>query len=172
MLKQEEIQKIREEDQKKIAKISGMADDIVTQRVDMIRERARSLKDELQSKIDKKHELLRSPITKAEVLEMCLAGLRENREKYFFEGILSHLKDVQIQRAAPLRPEDFRVHQFAIEQLWKLAYSVISEEDLKKAVKMLPDIGISCAERDKEIARLDGEIAALEDQIEKELRKV
>jgi len=173
MLKLEEVRAMRLEDQKKTAKISGMANDIVTQKIEAIREKGKNLKNHLQELIDKKHELLRSPITKAEVLAMAKDALKENRRKWFFDGILvDHLKDVQAQRAVPMRPEDFRVHHFAIEQLWRLAYCVITEKDLEEAVKMLPDIGISCSERDKEIARLDMEIATLESRIEQELKKI
>ena len=172
-MRSEDINGIREEDQKKLDKIKSVAHEIVGARVGAIQRKGEELENKLQDLIDKKGELFRSPISKAEVLEMAKEALREGKKKWFFDGILvPHLKNVQIQRATILSPEDFRVYSFSIESAWKLGYCVITEDDLVRAVGTLPDIGLASAERDAQIKKIDMEIAALEGQIKRELEKL
>ena len=61
---------------------------------------------------------------------------------------------------------------FDRDDYWKLAYWILREEDLERAVETLPDIGLSFAEKDIQIKKIDKEIAAFESQIEKELKKL
>lgn len=124
-------------------------------------------------RIDKKDEIRRSPRSKAETLQMAKEALRANKKEWFLDGVLvPHLRDLQIQKVNPLSPRDFRVYSFHPEDIWKIAYGVITEEDLEEAAKNLPDIGLSTAEREVQIKKLDAEIEALEAQIEKELKKL
>ena len=173
MLKLEEIQKIREEDQKKLREVNKITDETVGTRTDKIRKKAQSFKDKIQGLIDKKGEIFNAPRSKAETLELALDALKENWKKFFFEElIVPHLKDCQTGRDTFLNPSTIRVHLFTERNIWWLAYRIITEEDVKKAAAMLPDIGISCAERDAQIKKVDLEIAALERQIQKELENL
>lgn len=173
MLKIEEIQKIREEDQKKLREVNKLTDETVGRRTDKIQKKAQGLKDKIQELIDKKGEIFSAPRSKAETLELALDALRENWKKFFFEELLvPHLRDCQTGVDTFLSPDRIRVHLFTERNIWRLAYQIITEEDVKKAAAMLPDIGISCAERDAQIKKLDLEIAALERQVQKELENL
>lgn len=104
---------------------------------------------------------------------MLKEALAEGKKKSFMENILiPRVKDVQIQRANPLGDVDFRVYSFSPESVWKVVYAVITEKDLEEAVATLPEIGLSTAERDAQIKKIDAEIATLEGQVEKELKKL
>jgi hypothetical protein len=173
MFKIDQVQKIREEDQKKLGRVSATADGIARQRATEIQEKAQSLKNKLQELVDKKGELFSSPISKVEVFGMLKEALAEGKKRWFMDSILiPHVKNVQIQRATPLGDSDFRVYSFSPETVWKLAYAVITEKDLEEAVATLPDIGLATAERNVQIKKIDMEIAALEGKIEKELKGV
>jgi hypothetical protein len=169
MLKQEEIVKIREADSKKLGKAEAITDEVVGKRTGEIREKGQILRDKLQEKIDKKAEVLSLPYSKAETLELALDALKENRKKWFFDELLvPHLKDCQVGRSTFLDPNVNRVFLFTDRNIWKLAYQVIAENDVRAAIEMLPDpdIGISSSERTAQIKKLDAEIAALESQVE------
>ena len=169
MLKQEEIVKIRGEDQKKLGKVDNVTDEIVGRWTGEIRKKGQILRDKLLEKIDKKAEVLSLPYSKAETLELALDSLKENRKKYFLEDLLvPHLKDCQTGRATFLDPNVNRVYVATERNLWKLVYRIITEDDIKAAIEMLPDpdVGISSSARTQQIKKLDAEIAELEAQVE------
>jgi hypothetical protein len=66
-----------------------------------------------------------------------------------------------------------RVYLFTDRNIFKLAYQIIKEDDVRACVEMLPDpdIGISSSDRAAQIKKLDAEIAALESQVE-DLKKL
>ena len=169
MLKQEEIVKIREADSKKLGKADAITDEVVGKRTGEIRKKGQILRDKLLEKIDKKAEVLSLPYSRAETLELALDALKENRKKWFFDELLvPHLKDCQVGRSTFLDPNVNRVYLFTDRNIWKLAYQVITENDVRAAIEMLPDpdIGISSSDRAAQIKKLDAEIAALEGQVE------
>jgi DNA repair exonuclease SbcCD ATPase subunit len=173
MLKIEEIQKIREMDQRKLGEVNSITDGIVGARVGKIRKKAESLKAKIQELIDKKAETFTLPRSREETLELALDALKENWKKFFFEELLvPHLKDCQTGMTSFLNPDNVRVHLFTERNIWRLAYQIITEEDVKKAVEMLPDTGISSTDRDAAIKKLDLEILALEREIKKELENL
>jgi len=174
MLKQDEIVKIREADSKKLGKADAVTDEVVGKRTSEIRKKGQILRDKLQKKIDEKVEVLSLPYSREETLELALDSLRENRKKWFFDELLTpHLVDCQVGRASFLHPDSVRVHLFTERNIFKLAYQIIKEEDVREAVAMLPDpdIGISSSDRAAQIKKLDAEIAALETQVE-DLKKL
>jgi len=169
MLKQSEIMEIREADSKKLGKADAVTDEVVGKRTGEIRKKGQILRDKLQEKIDKKVEVLSLPYSKAETLELALDALEENRKKWFFDELLvPHLKDCQVGRSTFLDPNSVRLHLFAERNIFKLAYQIITENDIKAGIAMLPDpdIGISSSDRAAQIKKLDGEIAALEAEVE------
>jgi hypothetical protein len=176
MLKQEEIVKIKGEDSKKILSVANIEDAVLGARTSEIRKKFQAIKDKIQTLIDKKAEVLSLPYSKAETLELALDALKENRKKWFFDELLvPHLKDCQEARggATFLDPNNVRVHLFTERNIWKLAYQIITESDVRAAIEMLPDpdIGISSSERTRQIKKLESEISALENQAE-ELKKL
>jgi hypothetical protein len=172
MLDQDELNKIQSEDMKKLGKINTKADEIVAKAVDEIQRRCQILRDKIKELIDKKSVMLRSPRSKPEVLELAKEALRKNRKDLFLDGVLvSHLKDAQNQHDIALHPDSVRMGICGGRNFWKLAYCIITEEDIEEAVKALPDIGLSENERDAQVKKIDEEIANLESQVEKELKK-
>jgi hypothetical protein len=172
-LKQDEIVKIKSEDSKKLVNLENVTGEVVGRRTDEIRKKGQALKDKLQEKIDKKAEVLSLPYSKADTLELALDALKENRKKWFFDELLvPHLKDCQTGRSTFLDPNVNRVHVATERNLWKLVYRIITEDDIRAAIEMLPDdVGISSSARTQQIKKLDLEIAALESQVE-DLKKL
>jgi len=169
MLKQDEIVKIRESDLKKLVNLENVTGEAVGRREDVIRKKGQILREKLQKKIDEKVEVLSLPYSKAETLELALDALKENRKKWFFDELLvPHLKDCQVGRSTFLDPNVNRVYLFTDRNIWKLAYQIFTEKDIRAGIEMLgdPDIGISSSDRAAQIKKLDAEIAALETQVE------
>jgi hypothetical protein len=172
MLKQEEIQKILDKDQEKRRAINTIADDLASKIKGTIQKKVQPLKDKLNELLERKKELLRLPLTKAETLEMAKEALKENKRLYLNEFLMKHLSDCQTQNVdAPLSPGSMMAAS-GRDDYWKLAYWILREEDLEKAIEILPDIGLPFAEKDVQIKKIDKEIAAFESQIEKELKKL
>lgn len=173
MLNQEELQKVYDKDGEKKKNINATADDFASKAINAIQKKVQQIKNKIIELIEKKRELLGLPLTKAETLEMAKTALRENRQLYLDELLAKHLSDCQTQNVdAPLSPRSISISYFGRDDYWKLIYGIITEESLEKAAKMLPDIGLPAAERDAKIKKIDEEIATLESQIEKELKKV
>ena len=173
MSKQEEIQKILEEDERKKKGINAITDNFASKITGAIQKRVQQIKDKLIELLEKKKELLRLPLTKTETLEMAKSALRENRRLYLDEFLAKHLSDCQTQNVdAPLSPRSFSIGYFGRDDYWKLIYGIITEKSLEKAAETLPDIGLPAAEREAKTKKIDDEIAALESQIEKELKKL
>lgn len=173
MLKHEEKVKILEEDQRRKKIIDTITDNVAIEIKDAIQKKVQGIKNKLIGLLEEKREILSLPLTKAETLEMAKSALRENRRLYLDEFLAKHLSDCQTQNVdAPLSPRSFQLGCFFNDDYWKLIYAIIKEEDLEKAAKTLPDVGLSSAERNAQIKALDAKIAALEGQIEKELKKL
>jgi hypothetical protein len=169
MLKQEEIDKIRQEDGKKLERVMVMTEDIVKGKTAAIHEKSQSLKERIQKLLDKKHELLTAPLTKSETLELAKDALREGRKEIFLDGILMpHLRACQERKDSFLDRGASSVRLLRPEHAWKLLYWVITEKDLVEAAPSLPDDGLAEGEREAQIKKVDGEIAALVKQTEKE----
>jgi hypothetical protein len=172
MFKTEQIQQMRDQDVKRLERIKAKADQIAANKMAEIEDIRKKKEAKIEEKNDKKDAILRGPISKQEVLELCREALRENRRKFFFNLLVQHVKAVQIRKSDPMSDRDFRVYVFHPDDIWKIAYAVITEKDLEEAVKELPDIGLTSIEKETQVKVLDSEIAALEDQIEKELKNV
>jgi len=172
MLKDHEIEKIKQEDEKKLGIVNARADDVARDKAAAIQEKSKSLKERIQKLIDKKHELLTAPLTKSETLELAKEALREGRKKVFFDDILvPHLRSCQQRTHLFLDPAASKLHLLPPDHSWKLLYWVITEKDLLEASQNLPDDGLPEAEREAQIKKVDGEIAALVNQTEKELQR-
>ena len=172
MLKDHEIEKIKQEDEKKLGIVNARADDVARDKAAAIQEKSKSLKERIQKLIDKKHELLTAPLTKSERLELAKEALREGRKEVFFDNVLvPHLRACQQRKYSFLDRGASSLHLLPPEHAWKLLYWVITEKDLLEASQNLPDDGLPEAEREAQIKKVDGEIAALVNQIEKELQR-
>jgi hypothetical protein len=172
MLKQEEIRKILDGDQERKRTINTAADDLASEIKGTIQKKISQLKEKLNELLERKKEVLLLPLTKAETLSMAKEALKENKRLYLNEFLAKHLSDCQTQNVdAPLSPRSMMAAS-GREDYWKLGYWILQEEDLERAAETLPDIGLSFAEKNAQIQKIDKEIAAFESQIEKELKKL
>jgi hypothetical protein len=171
MLTAKEMEEIRKKDDQKIERIKGKAEEIASSKVSAILEKAQGLKNQVQELVDRKNNLFASPASKAETIARAKKELKEQREKLFFEDLLvQQLKNCQNQHNVFLNQDLMR--HFWEKNGWRFVYWIISESDIDRAAEMIPDIGISEAEKHAQIKKIDDEIATLESQLEKELKKV
>jgi phage-related minor tail protein len=171
MLKPEEIEKEMNKDRNRGKGIGVMADALMSKTKETIQKKVEQFKKKINELIDKKYDLLQSPFSKAEILEMAKEALREGKKQLFDEFLVKHMRDCQNRQDLIFLDRSLG-NYFDQHRAWKLIHLIITEKDLEKAAEMLPDIGISESERNAQIKALDTEIAALEAQIEKELKKV
>jgi len=170
MLKQQEIDEIRQEDEKKLGIVNARADDLARDRASAVHEKSERLKEKIKKLLDKKREILTAPLTRSETLELAKDALREGRKEWFLDGVLMpHLIAVQKRQNTFLNPAASRVSLLPPEHAWKLLYWVITEKDLEEASQGLPDDGLAEVEREAQIKKVDAEISALMGQIEKEV---
>ena len=173
MKTQDEINEIRHEDERKLKTIKDTADSIVAKKADEINKKAQKVKDKIQELIDRKHEIFDLPFSKDYTLALMKRGLREKRKQWFFDDVLvRHAKDCQIHATDPLGEPAMRLQIGNESKVWKMMYAVITEGDLEAAVATLPDIGMSLAEKEAGIRKIDEEIKALQEQIKKEFESL
>jgi len=131
------------------------------------------IKEKIKSLQDEKHEVLREPRTKKELLSVAKEELRRNREEISLVALRKHLEECQRKGGGvPLWPSVMSVGLFNERNIWKLCYLVITEEILEKLVGELPDIGLSEEQRAAKVARLDEEIASLNRELERNFKKI
>jgi hypothetical protein len=171
-MKPEDVQKTWEKDQEKLRAVDTAANDITKLTMDRVQKRSQTLKDKIRELIEKKREVLNQPHTKVELLEMAKDALREYKKEFFDEMLASHLRACQNPEGGHILAPLHIQRLFSRDDEWKLFYWIVTEGDLEKAMKTLPDIGLSTVEKNAEIKKLDTEIAALGEQIEKELKKL
>jgi len=114
-----------------------------------------------------KNELLRSPITKKELLAVAKKNLREYKENFRRSPLADHLRQCQTARKIPLGEDIYR-HILSEKFGNRYALLAISEQDIEAAVNQLEDIGVPEAERKAKIEKINKEIAELSSEIEKE----
>jgi len=131
------------------------------------------IKAKIKALQDEKHELLRSPRTKEELLSTAKEELRRNREEISLVTLRKHLEECQRKGGGvPLWPSVMSTGLFNERNTWKLCYLVITDELLEKLVSELPDIGLSEEQRAAKVARLDEEIASLTRELEQNFKKI
>lgn len=171
MLNQENLQSIREGDIQKEKGLNVKIEDLKKNHMADLQRKYESVKRKMKELLDRKQELLQAPMTKSEVLDLSKRALREYRKEYSLEAFLiPHFRRCQERRGLPLDPRELMM-VFGRENFWKLAYWIITEKDLEKAMALLPDdLGLSATERDAQIKAIDKEVSDLESQIEEELK--
>jgi hypothetical protein len=170
-MKAEQMDEIRKRDASRIKKITDDADTVVSKKMDTEAKKAQAYKDRIQELVDNKGLIFTSPSSKAETVALAKESLREYRRQFFMEDlIVQRLKDCQQRHDTFLHESSSKL--FWDRNGWRFLYAIVKEEDIDKAAEMLPDIGLSIAERDAKIKEIDKEISALEEQLEKELKKL
>ncbi len=159
------VKKIVDADQERLKSLGDEADAIARKKADEVRSKAEGIKGKIGALIDQKQAVLDKPHSRSEILESLKAGLKEGRKKWFMDDcLIPYIKSKQSMPDGYLSAEDLTVHVFTPLNCWKLAFGAITEKDLEEAVSGLPE-GITMADREKEIAKIDAEIGRLQKQI-------
>lgn len=168
--KREEFFKIDEEDTRKLVEFGRIADEIKQIQLDKIQKRYDDIKAKIKQLQDEKHELLRAPLTKKDLLEIVKAELHKQRKDYAIKEVLKpYLEGCQTRYGQPFSQLSLKL-AFDPDKCWKLAYFCFSDEDIEEAVALLDDIGIARADQEAKVKEIDKEISRLEKLIEKELK--
>jgi len=145
--------------------LKELISDRITKRTDAVEARIRQIADE-------KEELCRSTITRAELLENAITAFRKQRARYLQEVIARHLQSCRKAGLEPFNDVQMRLDIFNDWYAWGVFFLAASETDVKEAVKLLPEEGLSMKERDARIKVFDDEIRDLHAGLKKELERV
>jgi len=126
-----------------------------------------SITDQIKEKHDQRREVEMLPMTREEVLLVCKRALREGLAKEFVANLLlPHLEGVQKKQVLFLWEPI--LSNFTNERrigFW--LYAILTDSLIDEAIKLLPSVGISEAERRKKLDQIDREIGGLEEKLEK-----
>lgn len=134
-----------------------------------LNEKVSGIRKKIEDLLDERGGVERAPRTVKETLEFSKKVLAERRKKHFMEEILvSELKNVQNQRSTFFEPSSLRVHSLSDLNLFRWAFSWITEKDIEEAASALDSsIGIDEKERAKRILEINEKVKKLEGEIEK-----
>jgi len=163
----EEMRNVKMGDEQALQKVSKDVETIKSIKIEEIERRYNEIAAKIKALQDEKHELMRAPMTKEELLDLAKNNLRGRKESVLRDILAAHLKDCQTARAFPFDPSIFR-RTFDEVKGWRLAYFAISEADVEEAVNQLEAVGIPEAERTAKIEKIDKDIAELSSLAEKE----
>jgi hypothetical protein len=144
-------------------------DEIVARKIDKIQRHYQGLETQLQKLRDRRTELLTEPATREETLEQAKSRLQGGKKAFIVSLLADHLTFCQESCVAPFSDLDLKMHLFDESKAWKLFFFSVTEGDLDEAFKSLPKIGISQADRDAAVKKIDDEIAAIRKEIDQDL---
>lgn len=161
----EKIKEIRERDKQSLNNIFNDAETIKAQAMDKIRKEHNALMEQIQSLMDEKAEILRSPMSKIELMEIVKEELKKCREEAL-SILRAHLESCHKGHSTPFSALAIK-WEFSEEKAYRLLWLFINEKDIKALVDSLPEIGIPAIERDTKISCIDEKIATLTATINK-----
>jgi len=163
----EQMRDVKMGDEKALQKVSKDVDTIKAIKIEEVERRYNEITAKIKALTDEKHELMRAPMTKEELLVLAKNNLRGHKEAMLRDILAGHLKECQTARAFPFDPSI--IHRtFDEAKGWRLAYFAISEKDVEEAVGQLEAVGIPEAERTAKLEKIDKDIAELSSMAEKE----
>jgi hypothetical protein len=118
-----------------------------------------------------KDRIKAAPYIREDLLEAAKNNLKEQQGKFKEELLKKHLSDCQAKHNVPFSGPSMSM-LFRTEEYWQLAYFIIDEKDIEKAIKQLPGIGISTKDREKRIKEIDLEISKLRVEIDEEYTRL
>jgi hypothetical protein len=127
-----------------------------------------SITNQIKDLDDKRRVVEMLPLTRQAVLEICKKGLNEGCQEKFVKGVLlRHLKAVQLRQMNFLWEVVLRGDMSNPNIIGDWLFAILNDQLLEQAVRELPDIGITEADRKKRIDSIDREISSLEERLEK-----
>jgi hypothetical protein len=156
------IKEIIQADRERLAGIASQVQDLKSVEIDRIDKQYSDIEGRVKQLQDEKHELLRAPITKSELLEKALASFQRQRKAVIMDDyLLRYLQSCQNSGAHdPFSQVEARL-AFGPDQAWKLFYLCLTEDDIRIGVEQLPEIGMTAQQRESKIKAVDDEIQRL-----------
>jgi hypothetical protein len=155
----EEIKRIRAVDQETLKTFMRKADTLKGQELDKLAKEYDEIRAKVQSLMDEKGDVLRSPMSKAELLEYAKGRLNTvQRDAISF--LKGHLNACLLGHSMPFYELAMK-DMFGEEKAYRLLWLFLQEKDIEPIVDSLEEVGLSAAERTVKIKQIDSEIAAL-----------
>ncbi len=155
--------------------LAQKAEALASSRLNHIRERYDGLLDKLKTLQEEKYALGSVPVAKGDLLKAAKAELLKHQRNILIDEVLKpHLEECQQGKrpGPPLAPEMVSNASIFGNDFWAMFYRVITEADLEAAVAQLPDIGITDKERQTQCHKIEREMAAIQEAIEKEFAEL
>ncbi|MDY6989229.1 MAG: hypothetical protein SWQ30_14355 [Thermodesulfobacteriota bacterium] len=166
----DDARQMRKADQAALSKLGKTAEEIKAQRIGEVEDRYNQIQAKIKSLQEQKRETLVAASTKQLFLEAVKARARASRQDLLEKLLGPAFEEWHRRNWVPFEGPGIKLKVLQEENLWRLLFLCITDNDLESLVEKLPDIGITEEERQAEIERLDKEITKLSDQLEKEFR--
>ena len=169
MFSREERIAARDKGQKIRKEILADRDEIIARRMDRFAKEYAKIEGEIKDLQDRRGELLCGAVTKAEILSKAKSSLRDGKENLIKSLLAGHIGLCQASNLSPFGGATLNVKMLHPDAAWKLFFFAVSESDIEAAVALLPDIGMSMAEREAKIEEIDLQISALQKTMKDDL---
>lgn len=155
----------RDKNREVLKDVTRKREEILARKIDKAQRQYEQIEAEIKRLQDQKSEFLSGAVTKAEILKKAKEQLFARREQSVEIILVKHLSECQAANVMPFAGD----HIIPDHHLGKLFFFAISEKDVESAVALLPDIGMSIAEREAKIKEINLEIDKLQKIIEDDL---
>jgi hypothetical protein len=160
-LTREQADKIRVAGDFRAEDIGRKVHQIAAKKAAKIQEEGEILAKKVRELSQKKIEILKSPRPKSDMLEIALKSFFENKKYLFDEFLVPLLKNAQEQRWNSVFEDHIRLPI----DLLKITFGIFSEEDVRKAVEVLPSEGRTKEEIKRDVAKIEDQIESLGERI-------
>jgi hypothetical protein len=123
-----------------------------------------ALGDQIQLLVDEKHAVILRPGTREDFRALAKSELSRTRQAIVDELLPRHLKQTHTENGVPFAAASISSWTDP-RSLWKLWIFALTEDDIDRACRSLPETGITEADRVAQIAKIDAEIAAIEKKL-------
>jgi len=165
MFNREERITERDKNREVLKDVTRKKEEILARKIDKAQRQYEQIEAEIKKLQDQKSELMSGAVTKAEILKKAKEQLSARREQFTEMILVKHLSECQASNVMPFAGD----HIIPDHNLGKLLFFAISEKDVENAVALLPDIGMSKAEREAKIEEINQEISKLQKIIKDDL---
>jgi len=165
MFNREERTAERDKNREVLKDVARKREEILARKIDKAQRQYEQIEAEIKKLQDQKSELMSGAVTKAEILTKAKEQLSARKEQSVEMILVKHLSECQASNVMPFAGD----HTIPDHQLGRLFFFAISEKDVENAVALLPDIGMSMAEREAKIEEINQEISKLQKIIKDDL---
>lgn len=162
MLKKPELITAIQNDRERRGAIGKTLKDIKSFLLGDIEDRFNAVTARINQLHDEKHEIIKQPITKAELLEEALGAFRSAKSKAINGFLRTHLEGVQLRNAVPFDDRSINLHFSNETNMWQVFMLAVSEKDIRACVEAIDTQGVPAKQRDEHIKEIDAEVDRLE----------